>query len=134
MAGTFTFELVSPEKLLFSKDVAMVTVPGYKGEYGVLPGHAPMITDIRTGVIRIYEEDDTHVTSRLFVAGGFAEVSQTRFTVLAEAVTPISELKAAELEKEYKEVSSKLETASDEERDALEAQKDLVTAKLLAIA
>ena len=73
MAETLQFELVSPEKLLFSKPVAMVTVPGGEGEYGVLPGHAPMITTVKPGVIEVFAEE-VAVGERIFVAGGFAEI------------------------------------------------------------
>lgn len=135
MSGTFTFELVSPEKLMFSKDVAMVTVPGFKGEYGVLAGHAPMITDIRPGVIRIYENDDVTVNSRLFVVAGFAEVTHDRFTVLAEEVVPVSQLDGAALQREYDDLSSKMDSSeTEEERDALLAKRDMVFAKLKALA
>ncbi|MDD4615722.1 MAG: ATP synthase F1 subunit epsilon [Alphaproteobacteria bacterium] len=135
MAETFTFELVSPEKLLFSKSVAMATAPGTKGEYGVLAGHAPMITEIKPGVIRIYENEDTVVTAKLFVTGGFAEVSQNRFTILAAEATPVSELDVNALQARYKEIAQKIADAlTDEEREPLWAEQELVMAKLLATA
>ncbi|MFA5041672.1 MAG: ATP synthase F1 subunit epsilon [Bdellovibrionales bacterium] len=134
MASTFTFELVSPEKLLFSQPVAMVTVPGSKGEYGVLAGHAPMITEIKPGVIRIYAENDATVSSRLFVSGGFAEVTQSRFTVLATEATPVSELDKAEIQKEAKELAAKLADCAEEDRAALLIQQEVLAAKLQAAA
>ncbi len=135
MSATFNFELVSPEKLLFSKPVAMVTVPGSKGEYGVLAGHAPMITEIMPGVIRIYEESDASVTAKLFVAGGFAEVTQTRFTVLAGEAIPVSELDVAELRGQAKDLVAKIAAAATEaDRDALMEQQAIVAAKLQAAA
>lgn len=135
MAAVFNFELVSPEKLLFSKAVVMVTVPGSKGEYGVLAGHAPMITEIKPGVIRICEENDATVTEKLFVAGGFAEVTQTRFTVLAGEAIPVSELDVAALNAQSKELASKIHAAADDaEREALLAQQAIVVAKLQAAA
>jgi F-type H+-transporting ATPase subunit epsilon len=135
MPETFTFELVSPEKLLFSKAVRMVTVPGGQGEYGVLAGHAPMITEIKPGIIQIYADEDASVTSRLFVAGGFAEVTQTRFTVLAVEAMPISDLNKAELQGQSKELTAKITAASSEaERNALQAKQDIVMAKIQAAA
>jgi F-type H+-transporting ATPase subunit epsilon len=135
MAGTFTFELVSPEKLLFSKAVTMVTVPGSKGEYGVLAGHAPMITEIKPGVIRIYADEDTSATSHLFVSGGFAEVTQSRFTVLATEAMQISDLNGVELQGQAKELAAKIAASTTEtERDALQAQQDVITAKIQASA
>ena len=134
MSAPFTFELVSPEKLLFNQPVKMVTVPGSLGEYGVLAGHAPMITEIKPGVIRIYADNDAMVTSRLFVSGGFAEVTQTRFTVLATEATPVSELNKEEINNQAKDVAAKLAASTDADRDALLAQQEVIMAKLQAVA
>jgi F-type H+-transporting ATPase subunit epsilon len=93
MAGppeTTEFELVSPERLLISEAAEMVVVPGTEGDFGALPRHAPMITGVRPGVIDVY--NGGKVTSRIFVAGGFADVSETRITVLAEEALPVAEL------------------------------------------
>ena len=80
-------EIVSPEKLLLSRPVDMVVIPAAEGEMGVLPQHAPMIVLLRQGVIRLYEGG--RVTESLQVSGGFAEVTPTRVTVLADAATPV---------------------------------------------
>ena len=82
MANTVEFELVIPENLVFSSNVELVVVPGAEGDFGVLPGHAPFISSLRTGVISIYENDS--VNERIFVTGGFAEVTSERCTVLAD--------------------------------------------------
>ena len=82
MPDPFTFDLVSPEKLLLSEDVEMVVVPGAEGDFGVLIGHAPLISALRPGVIDTYI--GTKVDKRIFVAGGFAEVTGKRCTILAE--------------------------------------------------
>ena len=89
MAEKIEFELVSPERLLVSEPVDMVVVPGTEGDFGALARHAPMITTVRPGVIDIYE--DGKVRERIFVAGGFAEVNETRITVLAEEAIPLTE-------------------------------------------
>ena len=136
MADTFSFELVSPEKLLFSKPVAMVTVPGGEGEYGILPGHTPMITSISAGVIRIYADNDATVTDQIFVAGGFAEVTPERFTVLADEAIPVSQLNLPALEKQAIELADKIAAASEEPeevRDALQAQMDVLSIKIQAV-
>jgi F-type H+-transporting ATPase subunit epsilon len=87
MAGRVGFELVTPERLLVSEPVEMVVVPGTEGNFGVLPGHAPLISTIRPGMIEIYEGQT--VTRRIFVVSGIAEVTPERCTVLAdEAVSP----------------------------------------------
>jgi F-type H+-transporting ATPase subunit epsilon len=80
-------EIVSPERLLLSKPVDMVVIPAAEGEMGVLPQHAPMIVLLQEGVIRLYEGG--RVTESLQVSGGFAEVTPTRVTVLADTATPV---------------------------------------------
>lgn len=87
-------EIVSPEKLLLSRPVDMVVLPAAEGEIGVLPQHAPMIVMLRGGTIRLYE--NSQVVDRLFVTGGFAEITTTRVTVLATEATPIASVSRAE--------------------------------------
>ena len=83
------FELVTPEKLLFSEEVYMVVVPGTEGDFGVLQGHAPVMAMIRTGDLTVYSAPNT-VSQRIHVEGGFAEVSTKGLTVLAEAAEEIA--------------------------------------------
>ena len=90
MAEKIQFELVSPAKLLVSSPVDMVVVPGTEGDFGALARHAPMITTVRPGVIVVH--DGGKVSSRTFVAGGFAEVNEERITVLAEEAIPVGDL------------------------------------------
>ncbi len=90
-------EIVSPEKLLMAADVGMVVVPATEGNLGVLPGHSPMIATLRGGVIDIYADGKT-ISSRLFVAGGFAEITGERCTVLADEAVPVAELSRAAAE------------------------------------
>jgi F-type H+-transporting ATPase subunit epsilon len=124
------FELASPEKLLVGKDVVMVTVPGGEGDYGVLAGHAPLITTVRPGVIDIYEQNDRAISDRIFVAGGFAEVTGERCTVLAEEAVPVAEIDRAQAEEAVKNLTEDLAEAKNEaERAALEAQLAIATAK-----
>lgn len=85
MAATLQFELVSPEKKLASQAVAMVVVPGAEGDFGVLPGHAPMMSTIRPGIIEIYATEGTTPSARYEIDGGFAEVTPEGLTILAEA-------------------------------------------------
>lgn len=79
------FELVTPERAVASAEAHMVVVPGSEGEFAVLAGHAPMMTTLRDGEVRVYS-DATTVTSRFGVEGGFAEVNERGLTVLAERV------------------------------------------------
>ena len=89
------FELVSPERLLLSRPVDMVVVPGTEGLFGVLAGHSPLISTLKPGVIEVHE--DGQVIDRIFVAGGFAEVVPERCVVLAELATPVAELDRAQV-------------------------------------
>ncbi len=90
-------EIVTPERLLLSRPIDMVVIPAAEGEMGVLVGHTPMIVLLRGGEIRLYEGNQ--VTERLFVSGGFAEVTPERVTVLANDATPVAELSRAEGER-----------------------------------
>ena len=79
------FELVTPARLVRSEDVHMVVVPGTEGEFGVLEGHAPFMSTIRDGAVKVYKTDGA-VPEESEVRGGFAEVSASGLTVLAERV------------------------------------------------
>ena len=92
-----TLEIVSPEKLLLSRDVDMVVIPASEGDIGVLPNHAPTIVLLRGGTVAIYS--GAQVTDRLFVSGGFAEITPERCTVLADEALPTSELSRGEGER-----------------------------------
>ena len=134
MSAAIKFELVSPEKLMVSKDVAMVTVPGGEGDYSVLAGHAPLITTVRPGVIDIYDDENGTPNERLFVAGGFAETTQEHCIVLAEQVIPVGQLDRAKLEEQLRGMAEPVATASHAERVAAEKELAIVRAKLLAAA
>ena len=112
-----SLEIVSPEKLLLSRNVDMVVIPASEGDIGVLEGHSPMIVMLRGGTIDLYEGDK--VTDRLFVDSGFAEITQERCTVLANQALPLSEVKKAEGEKLLAEAEAAYE-AADKSNTALE--------------
>ena len=92
MADQLHFELVSPERLLRSADVYMVVVPGTEGDFGVLVGHAPLMSTIRPGAIHVYPTSMNDVPERIFIDGGFAEVGANGLTILAESATPVGEI------------------------------------------
>jgi F-type H+-transporting ATPase subunit epsilon len=85
-----SLEIVSPEKLLVSQAVDMVVIPASEGDIGVLPEHSPMIVLLRGGEVILYEGE--RITSRYFVTGGFAEITETRCTVLADTAEPTATL------------------------------------------
>ena len=89
--ATISFDLVSPEHLIFNEEVGMIIVPGKDGDFGVLPGHSKLMSSLRPGRIMIYSEDKNLLKS-FFVSGGFAEVNPEKCIILAESVDDMSTL------------------------------------------
>ena len=110
-------EIVSPEKLLLSRPVDMVVIPAAEGDMGVLEGHTPMIVALRGGAIDLYAGEQ--VNERLFVTGGFAEVTPERCTVLANEAVPVADLRRAEGERRLAEAEAAY-TAADLSDPAVE--------------
>ena len=115
-------EIVSPEKLLLSRPVDMVVMPAAEGDIGVLPNHAPMIVLLRGGTISITEGGK--VTDKLFVSGGFAEITPTRVTVLATEATPVAEVSRAEAEKRLAAAEAEYGKIDKNDVAALDAAMD----------
>ena len=111
MAATFKFELVSAERILMSEDVDQVMLPGGDGDFTVLPGHAPVISTLRAGLL-----DVTSAAGRkqLFVKGGFAEVEPDRLTVLAEKAFEMADLTPDRISAELELAESELASARDD--------------------
>jgi F-type H+-transporting ATPase subunit epsilon len=122
------FSLVLPERELVTTESDMVVVPGSEGDFGVLPGHIPMITTVRPGVVELY--DDNKVTARYMVAGGFAEVTPERCTVLAEEATPLDEVTSDALATRLREAEEELEDASAPAAKAAAEQAIMVAREL----
>ena len=83
-------EIVTPAKLLFKESADMVVVPGGEGDFGVMLGHAPMLSQVRAGTIDIYDGDK--VSTQIFVEGGIAEITAVRCTVLAEEALMVADI------------------------------------------
>ena len=113
MAEKLKFDLVAPERLLLSTEADMVVVPGTEGDFGVMPGHSPVMATLRSGVIDVTgtAEGDT----RIFVRGGFAEITAAGLTVLAEEATPLAELDAAALDQRIKDASEDVQDAKSDD-------------------
>lgn len=124
--ATFQLEFVSPEKLLLSRPVEMATLPAAEGEMGVLPGHAPMIVALRGGVISVTENGLE--TEKLFVAGGFAEITPSRVTILADEATPVAELSRSDAADRI----AAAEAAVLEAQDLTPEKREAAMARLLA--
>lgn len=103
--ATFHFDLVSPEKLLLSGEVEQVDVPGSEGYFGVLAGHAPMVTSLRPGVLTIKREGGE---MKIVILGGFAEVSPSGLTVLADAAASVEEFDSTTLAEHIKAAEEKV--------------------------
>jgi F-type H+-transporting ATPase subunit epsilon len=117
-------EIVSPEQLLLSRPVEMVVIPASEGDMGVLEGHSPMIVMLRGGTIDLYEGD--RVTDRMFVDGGFAEITPERCTVLANHVTPLGEINKADAERRLAEAEAAYEAADKQDTAVEDAALDAV--------
>jgi len=111
-AGKLHFDLVSPEQLLMSAEVEQVDVPGVEGDFGVLAGHAPVITTLKPGVVTV--KNKGQADERIFVRGGFAEVNLDGLTILAEEAMPLAELDAAALDQEVKDAEEDVADAKDD--------------------
>ncbi|WP_421693282.1 F0F1 ATP synthase subunit epsilon [Aestuariivirga sp.] len=115
------FELVSPARLLFSGDVASVTLPGTEGEMGIYPGHSPLLSTLRPGIVTVTR--DGGATERIFVRGGMAEVNPQGLTLLAEVAIPMAEFTADALARQIQAAEADLASAKPGEatRKATEA-------------
>ena len=124
--ATFDLELVSPERLLLSRPVEMAVIPAVEGDMGVLPNHAPMIVALKGGVIRVTEGG--RETERLFIMGGFAEITPTRVTVLADEATPVATLSRAAATQRVAEAEAALAAATNDAPEVREKAMDRVMA------
>jgi F-type H+-transporting ATPase subunit epsilon len=145
MPDRVEFELVTPERLLLSEMVEMVVVPGTEGNFGVLPGHAPLISTIRPGMIQIYEGQT--IRRQIFIVSGIAEVTPERCTVLADEAVSLDTLDRGSIETDLRDVEGNLPSlreqvarAADTDRERLlielhrlEREQAVLQAKLQAL-
>ena len=117
--ATISFDLVSPENLIFNDEVGMIIVPGKDGDFGVLPGHSKVMSSLRPGRVMVYGEDKNLLKS-FFVSGGFAEVNPEKCIVLAESVDDINTIEKAAIEKEIQDLESQ---DTDTSKDKLSVAK-----------
>jgi F-type H+-transporting ATPase subunit epsilon len=112
MAGTLKFELVTPERMALSQDATQVVVPGLEGDFTVLPGHAPVLSALRPGVVDVTLPDASK--ARIFVKGGFAEVNPQHLTVLAERALDVEAMDAGTIAAELAVAEADLAAAADD--------------------
>ncbi len=127
MAEKLTFALVSPERELFHGDVDQVVVPGTEGEFGVLPRHAPLMATIKAGALRILDGGSER---RIFVNGGFADVTPAGLTVLASDAVDLAQVTVEQIEADLKAANEDLSDAKD---DARRARAQAAVARLTAM-
>jgi F-type H+-transporting ATPase subunit epsilon len=126
MAANFKFELVSPEKLLVSEEVSAVVIPATEGEMTVMANHAPVMTTIKPGIVKVTAASGT-VTDYV-VFGGFADIVQEGCTLLAESAVAMTDLNRDDIEKRIEAARKELEHAeSHEHRSAIEQFLDELT-------
>ena len=132
MADKILFDLVSPTKLLVSRQVDMVVVPGAEGDFGAMAAHSPLISTVRPGIIDIH--DDGKVAERIFVAGGFSEVTADRVTVLAEEAIPLAEITKDLVDKRLADAKAATDSAVSAFDKAAAQQQSAVAEALQAAA
>lgn len=115
MADKLHFSLVSPARELYSGDVDHVIAPGTEGEFGVLAKHAPFMTTLKNGVVRVLEGNDTKL--RIFVRGGFADVTPAGLTILAEEARMLDDVKVEDVQKEIDETLLKIQALDKDDSD-----------------
>jgi F-type H+-transporting ATPase subunit epsilon len=116
MPDAFHFDLVSPERMVFSGEVEQVDVPGTEGDFGVLAHHAPLIAMLKPGILTVFGAGETQ---RIVVVGGFAEVNEEGLTVLADMAMPVEDFDRSSLEAQIKDAEEDVADATDDtERDA----------------
>jgi F-type H+-transporting ATPase subunit epsilon len=124
--ATLHFDLVSPEKLLFSGEVDQVDVPGAEGDFGVLAGHAPFVTTVRPGILTIFQEG---AGLKIVINGGFAEVNPEGLTVLADMAVPLEDFDRAVLIGQIKDAEEDVADAKEPgQRDKLAQKLDQLKA------
>jgi F-type H+-transporting ATPase subunit epsilon len=129
--ATFHFDLVSPEKLVFSGDVDQVDVPGSEGDFGVLAGHAPFVTTVRPGILTLHREGGA---LQIVVNGGFAEVNPEGLTVLADMAVPLEDFDHTVLAGQIKDTEEDVaDTKDDWQRDKLAHRLDQLKALQAAL-
>jgi len=121
-----SFRLVMPERELLATEADMVVVPGSEGDFGVLPGHAPLISTVRPGVIEVFQ--GSKAEQRFLVVGGFAEVTPERCTVLADEAMPFETVTVEQLAERERTAEQHVAAAASDHEKAI-AQKELAVAK-----
>ena len=128
MEKLISFDLVSPEKILFSDKVRMIIIPGKDGDIGVLPGHSKLLSSLRPGRVLVYGEDKRIIKS-FYVSGGFVEINPEKSVLLAEEVFEISELNKSDIEKQIQGLENQNTEESKQQYLIAKSKIDAIEAK-----
>jgi F-type H+-transporting ATPase subunit epsilon len=121
-------QLVSPEKLFYSRSVDMVIISGSEGDFGVLPGHAPIVSSIRPGLLVIHDDDKVE---KLFLTGGVVEVLSNQVSILANEIYKMEDINVADIQNEIQAFKERLRTVDNEkEKISIELQISKLEAKI----
>ena len=126
--ATISFDLVSPENLIFNDEAGMIIVPGKDGDLGVLPGHSKVMSSLRPGRVMVYGEDK-NLLKVFFVSGGFAEINPEKCIVLAESVVELNTLEKSLIEKEIQDLEKEDNNKSEDKLLVVKAKLEAINAK-----
>jgi len=126
--ATISFDLVSPENLIFNDEAGMIIVPGKDGDLGVLPGHSKVMSSLRPGRVMVYGEDK-NLLKAFFVSGGFAEINPEKCIILAESVVELNTLDKSSIEKEIQDLENEDEKNSEEKLLVVKAKLEAFNSK-----
>ena len=126
--ATISFDLVSPENLIFNDEAGMIIVPGKDGDLGVLPGHSKVMSSLRPGRVMVYGEDK-NLLNAFFVSGGFAEINPEKCIVLAESVVELNTLEKSLIEKEIQDLEKEDNNKSEDKLFVAKAKLEAINAK-----
>ena len=126
--ATISFDLVSPENLIFNDEAGMIIVPGKDGDLGVLPGHSKVMSSLRPGRVMVYGEDK-NLLKVFFVSGGFAEINPEKCIVLAESVVELNTLEKSLIEKEIQDLEKEDNNKSEDKLLVAKAKLEAINAK-----
>ena len=126
--ATISFDLVSPENLIFNDEAGMIIAPGKDGDLGVLPGHSKVMSSLRPGRVMVYGEDK-NLLKAFFVSGGFAEINPEKCIVLAESVVELNTLEKSLIEKEIQDLEKEDNNKSEDKLLVAKAKLEAINAK-----
>ena len=126
--ATISFDLVSPENLIFNDEVGMIIVPGKDGDFGVLPGHSKVMSSLRPGRVMVYGEDK-NLLNAFFVSGGFAEINPEKCIVLAESVVELNTLEKSLIEKEIQDLEKEDNNKSEDKLLVAKAKLEAINSR-----